>query len=176
MRYSSIFRLSMRPFLKILAIVLVCFVTGCAVTLRPVSVQHSDSIFKYKYFCIQSTGTVNASPSSGVVVGNMVISGNSKSVNPGDIIAGQLIRVGFIRVPELRDDIKDKTFIVNYGETGSRPVSMGSTTEITIQFISASTLEPICICSGEGYGETKADDIEDAIYRCIQQAFIEMAK
>ena len=162
--------------MRIIAIVLACFVTGCAVTLKPVSVQHSDSIFKYKYFYIHSTGTLNASPSSGVVVGNMVISGDSKSVNPGDLIAGQLIRVGFIRVPELMDDIKEKTIIVNYGETGSRAVPMGSTTEITIQFISASTLEPICTCIGEGYGDTKADAIETAVYRCLQQAFIEMAK
>lgn len=74
---------------------------------------------------------MNASPSSGVVVGNMVISGDSKSINPGDLIVGQLIKVGFIRVSGLRDNIRDLTFIVNYGETGSRPVVLGSTTEIT---------------------------------------------
>lgn len=166
----------MRPYLKILAIAIICFVTGCAIALRPVSVQYTESLFNYKFFFIQPTGTVNTSPSSGVVVGNMVISGDSKSVNPGDLIAGQLIKVGFIRVPELRDDIKDMTFIVNYGETGSRPVTLGSTTEITIQFISASTLEPICTCTGEGIGDTKADDVEKAVYRCLQQVFQEMAK
>ena len=166
----------MRPLLNYWAIVLTCFVSSCAITLKPVSVQHSESLFNYKYFYIQPTGTVNASPSSGVVVGNMVISGDSKSVNPGDLIAGQLIKVGFIRVPGLRDDIKDMTFIVNYGETGSRPVTLGSTTEITIQFISASTLEPICTCTGEGIGDTKADDVQEAVYRCLQQVFQEMAK
>ncbi len=166
----------MRPLLKLLAIAAMCLVTGCAIALRPVSVQHSESLFNYKYFYIQPTGTVNASPSSGVVVGNMVISGDSKSINPGDLIAGQLIKVGFIRVPELRDDIRDMTFIVNYGETGSRPVTLGSTTEITIQFISASTLAPICTCTGEGFGDTKADDVQEAVYRCLQQVFQEMAK
>ncbi len=166
----------MRPFLKLIAIALVFFLTGCAITLRPVSVQHTESLFNYEYFYIQPTGTVNESPSSGVVVGNMVISGDSKSVNPGDLIAGQLIKVGFIRVPELRDDIRDLTFIVNYGETGSRPVALGSMTEITIQFISASTMEPICTCTGEGIGDTKADDVEKAVYRCLQQVFQEMAK
>lgn len=166
----------MRSLLNLFSIVLSFFVTGCAITLKPVSVQNSESLFNYKYFYIQPTGTVNASPSSGVVIGNMVISGDSKSVNPGDLIAGQLIKVGFIRVPELRDDIKDMTFIVNYGETGSRPVTLGYTTEITIQFISASTLEPICTCTGEGIGDTKADDVEKAVYRCLQQVFLEMAK
>ena len=166
----------MRTLLKLCAITLSFFITGCAITLKPVSVQHSESLFNYKFFYIQPTGTVNASPSSGVVVGNMVISGDSKSVNPGDLIAGQLIKVGFIRVPELRDDIRDLTFIVNYGETGSRPVALGSTTEITIQFISASTMEPICTCTGEGIGDTKADDVEKAVYRCLQQVFQEMAK
>lgn len=166
----------MKSLLKHFAIVFSFFVTGCAITLKPVSVQHSESLFNYKYFYIQPTGTVNASPSSGVVVGNMVISGDSKSINPGDLIAGQLIKVGFIRVPELRDDINNMTFIVNYGETGSRPVTLGSTTEITIQFISASTLVPICTCTGEGFGETKADDVQEAVYRCLQQVFQEMAK
>lgn len=166
----------MKPYLKLLAIVVTCFVTGCAIALRPVSVQHTESLFNYKYFYIQPTGTVNASPSSGVVVGNMVISSDSKSVNPGDFIAGQLIKVGFIRVPELRDDIKDMTFIVNYAETGSRSVTLGYTTEITIQFITASTLEPICTCTGEGFGDTKADDVQEAIYRCLQQVFQETAK
>ena len=166
----------MRPYLKLLAMATTCFVTGCAIALRPVSVQHTESLFNYKYFYIQPTGTVNSSSSSGFVVGNMVFSGDSKSVNPSDIIAGQLIKVGFIRIPELRDDIKDMTFIENYGETGSRPVALGSTTEITIQFISASTLEPICTCTGEGIGDTKADDVEKAVYRCLQQVFQEMAK
>lgn len=166
----------MRPLLKLFAIALTCFVTGCAIALKPVSVQHSESLFNYKYFYIQPAGTVSTSPSSGVVIGNMVISGDSKSVNPGDLITGQLIKVGFIRVPELRDDIKDMTFIVNYGETGSRPVTLGSTTEITIQFISASSLEPICTCTGEGFGDTKADDVQEAVYRCFQQVFQEMAK
>ena len=166
----------MRPSLKLIAIALTYFVTGCAVTLKPVSVQHSESLFNYKYFYIQPTGTVNASPSSGVVVGNMVISGDSKSINPGDLFAGQLIKVGFIRIPELREDIRDLTFIVNYGETGSRPVALGSTTEITIQFISASTLEPICTCTGEGIGDTKADDVDKAVSRCLQQVFQEMEK
>ena len=151
-------------------------VTGCAVTLLPVSVRHSESLFNYKYFYIQPTGTVTSSASSGVVIGNMVFSEDSESVNPGDIIAGQLIKVGFIRVPELRDDIKDKTVIVNYGETGTRAVALGSTTEVNIQFLSAETLEPICTCTGEGFGDTKADDVKEAIYRCLQQAFIEMAK
>lgn len=166
----------MRPFLKLIAIALVFFVTGCAITLRPVSVQHTESLFNYKYFYVQPTGTLTSSPSSGVVIGNMVFSDDSKSVNPGDLIAGQLIKVGFIRVPELRDDIKDMTFIVNYGETGSRPVTLGSTTEITIQFLSAATLVPICTCTGEGIGDTKADDVEKAVYRCLQQVFQEMAK
>ena len=161
--------------MKIFTIALTCFLTGCSITLMPVSIQHSESLFNYKYFYIQPTGTVNSTPASGVVVGNMVLSGDSKSINPGDIIAGQLIKAGFVRVPELREDIRETTFIVNYGETGRRPVTMGHTTEVTIQFLSAATLNPICTCTGEGIGDTKADDVENAIYRCLQQVFQEMA-
>lgn len=167
----------MKTFLKSFIILALVFcVSGCA-TLRPVSVHMSDSIFKYKYFYITPTGTVNSSPTSGVVVGNMVFSGDSKSVNPTDLIAGQLTKAGFIRVPELTDVIRGNTFIVNYGETGKRDVGLaGTVTEITIQFVSAATLEPICSCTGEGYGDTKADDVEQAILRCFQQLFLESTK
>jgi len=167
----------MRTFLKSLAILAFVFGFSACATLRPVSVRLSDSIFNYKYFYVMPTGTVNSSPSSGVVVGNMVLSGDSKSVNPADLISGQLTKVGFIRVPELSDDIRKKAFIVSYGETGSRDVGLaGTITEITMQFVSAATLEPICTCTGEGYGDTKADDVEQAIQRCFQQLFLETAK
>lgn len=168
---------NMKPFLKSIILFIFAFCLSSCATLRPVSVQMSDSIFRYRYFYMQPTGTVNSPASSGVIIGDMLFSGHSGSVNPGDLITGQLSKVGFIRVPEISDDIREKTFLVTYGETGKRDVGLaGSITEVTIQMISAKTLEPICVCTGEGYGNTKADDVEIAIQRCFQQLFIESAK
>ena len=56
---------------------------------------------------------------------------------------------------------------MNYGESGKRNRGLGYTIEVTIQFISAKTHAPICSCTAEGQGETEADDIREAITRCL---------
>jgi hypothetical protein len=76
--------------------------------------------------------------------------GKAKSTNPGDVITGSLMKQGYIRVAEVEESMKEKTFIVSYGETGRREVDLGYTIEVTIQFTSAKTHEMICTVSGEG--------------------------
>jgi hypothetical protein len=57
--------------------------------------------------------------------------------------------------------------IVNYGESGKRNKGLGYTIEVTIQFVSAKTNAKLCSCTAEGQGETEADDIREAITRCL---------
>ena len=90
-----------------------------------------------------------------------------KSVNPSDVITGILLKEGFIRLPELKPELTDETIIVNYGESGKRNRGLGYTIEVTIQFISAKSHTQICSCTAEGQGETEADDIRQAITRCL---------
>lgn len=45
----------------------------------------------------------------------------------------------------------------------------GYTIEVTIQFISANLNTLICSCIAEGQGETEADDIRQAITRCLTE-------
>ena len=45
----------------------------------------------YKYAYIIPTGSVTSSSGSGVVIGNVVVSNGTKTVNPGEIISGYLI-------------------------------------------------------------------------------------
>ena len=104
--------------------------------------------------------------SSGATYGGQYYS-SSKSVNPTDVITGILTKEGFIRLPELKDELKDETLIVNYGESGRRNRSLGYTIEVTIQLVSAKSNELISSCSAEGQGETEADDIRQAITRCL---------
>lgn len=94
-------------------------------------------------------------------------SSTSKSVNPTDIISGILIKEGYIRLPELKNELTDKTLIINYGESGRRDRAFDYTIEVTIQFVSSKSNELISSCSAEGQGETEADNIRQAITRCL---------
>jgi len=119
---------------------------------------------EYKYIFISPT--VSLSSSVGLSVAGQYVS-TGTSVNPTDIITGVLAKSGFIRIPELKPELTDETLIVNYGESGSRNAGLGTATEVTIQFISAKSNTLISSCTAEGQGDTIADDIRQAVNRCL---------
>lgn len=156
----------------------VCFVVcsilmlGSCTPLRlPVIVKNAP-IETYKYAYISPTKELTSS-SGGTYGRQYGIYGSSttKSVNPSDVIAGELIKEGFIILPELKSELSNETLIVNYGESGRRNRGLGYTIEVTIQFISAETKQMICSCTAEGQGETEADDIRQAIRRALEGLF-----
>jgi|SRR5690606_34794311 len=153
---------------KFLGVILLSlFINGCA-PLKPAVVIKNSSIENYKYIYISPTNILTSS-AGGVYGGDYGIYGatTSKSVNPSDVITGILVKRGFIKLPELKSDLTDQTLIVNYGESGRRNRGLGYTIEVTIQFVSAKSNELISSCSAEGQGETEADDIRQAITRCL---------
>lgn len=158
--------------LKFIALsMLMLMVSSCA-SLKPVTYNGNTSLIGYKYAYI--TPTSGLSSSSGGVYGNAYgVYGStiSKSINPADVISGILIKNGFTLIPELDDDLKDRTIIINYGETGRRNVFWGYTIEITLQILSADTLEVLCTTTAEGMGSTEADDIRIAITRAMEAIF-----
>ena len=92
----------------------------------------------------------------------------SKAVNPGDVIEGILLKKGYISLDSLRPEFLDETLIVKYGESGKRKVGLGGyTLEVTIYFYSARSYEAVYSCTAEGIGQTEADDIREAITRCL---------
>lgn len=142
-------------------------INSCAPLKAPI-ITKNEKIEGYKYIFISPTGNLNSG--TGAVYGagyGIYGATTSKSVNPGDVITGILLKKGFIKLPELKPELADETLIVNYGESGKRKRRLGYTIEITIQFISAKSLQPICSCTAEGQGETEADDIRQAITRCL---------
>lgn len=159
---------------SILSIIISCLfvslLSGCASMRPPQTQTYDDSIHNYRYFYIPPIG--NYTSSSGVY-GNQygVFGGPTKSINPSSVISGILFKNGFIQVNEVIADNANETMIVNFGETGRREVNLGYSIEITIQFISASTQHPICICTAEGKGETEADDVLIAIQRALGPLF-----
>ena len=150
------------------------FMLGSCAPLRlPVIVKNAP-IETFKYAYISPTKELTSS-SGGTYGGQYGIYGSSttKSVNPSDVIAGVLIKEGFIILPELKSELSNETLIVNYGESGRRNRGLGYTIEVTIQFISAETKQMICSCTAEGQGETEADDIRQAIRRALEGVFPE---
>ena len=150
---------------------LMLLINSCA-SLKPVTYNSNTSLIGYKYAYI--TPTSGLSSSSGGVYGNaygVYRSTISKSINPADVISGILMKNGFTLIPELDDELKDRTIIINYGETGRRNVFWGYTIEITLQILSADTLEVLCTTTAEGMGSTEADDIRIAITRAMEAIF-----
>ena len=142
-------------------------IIGCRPLMKPTVIMH-ESIEGYKYIFISPSS--NLTSSSGSVYGGQYgVYGatTSKSVNPGDVISGILLKEGYIRIHELKPELQDETMIVNYGESGKRNKGLGYTIEVTIQFVSAKTNAKLCSCTAEGQGETEADDIREAITRCL---------
>ena len=157
---------------KVLFVVCSILMLGSCAPLRlPVIVKNAP-IETYKYAYISPTKELTSS-SGGTYGGQYGIYGSSttKSVNPSDVIAGVLIKEGFIILPELKSELSNETLIVNYGESGRRNRGFGYTIEVTIQFISAETKQMICSCTAEGQGETEADDIRQAIRRALEGLF-----
>ena len=158
---------------KYTLLLLLCLSLTSCYTLREPIITRNAEITNYKYFIVSETGEKTGT--SNAVYGNqygVYGGGVTKSVNPSDIITGTLIKNGFIKLTELSPEYLDETMIVNYGESGKRTVGIwGYTLEVTIQFISAKTKEPICTCTAEGIGDTEADDIRKAIDRCLSTVF-----
>lgn len=158
---------------KITLLALMPLIFASCVSLQPVRVTRNTSLDNYTYFYITPTETKTGS--TGGVYGNgygVYGSSLSKSTNPADIISGYLIKRGMVRLPEVRSDLADKTMIINYGETGRRSTGLGGyTIEITLQILSAKTNEVVCVVTGEGQGETEADDIRIAINRCLEELY-----
>ncbi len=151
--------------IKFLAIIILSIYFCSCASLKPVTSTKNGTIENYKYIYISPTNSLTSS--SGASIGGQYYS-SSKSVNPTDVITGILTKEGLIKIPELKPEFADETLIINYGESGKRKTGLGGyTIEVTIQFISSKSHSLICSCTAEGQGETEADDIRQAITRCL---------
>ncbi|WP_340154111.1 hypothetical protein [uncultured Marivirga sp.] len=152
---------------QILTLSVFCLAIISCATLQPATAIKNGDIKDYKYIYISHTKSLTSS--TGASVSGQYYS-TSKSVNPRDVITGILAKQGYILIPELKDDISSETLIINYGESGRRSTGLGGyTIEVTIQFISSSTTSLVCSCTAEGQGSTEADDIREAITRCLNK-------
>ncbi|KZS39482.1 hypothetical protein AWE51_12150 [Aquimarina aggregata] len=152
---------------QIVTLFVLCLAIISCASLKPATAIKNGEIKDYKYVYISQTKSLTSSTGASI---NGQYYSTSKSVNPRDVITGILAKQGYILIPELKDDISRKTLIINYGESGRRNTGLGGyTIEVTIQFISSTTNSLICSCTAEGQGSTEADDIREAITRCLNK-------
>lgn len=152
---------------KVFFVLCSIFMLGSCASLRKPVIVINAPIETFKYAYISPTSELTSSSGVTGVYGYS----KTKSVNPSDVIAGKLIKEGFIILPELDSELSNKTLIVNYGESGRHDRGFGYSIEVTIQFISAETKQLICTCTAEGLGETEADDIRKAISKALDGLF-----
>ena len=136
------------------------------------SVTQITSFDRYKFFYVTDTPTVTKS--SGSVYGNQYGAFGTQAIktdNLADVIAGNLMKHGFVRLPSIGQDTIEKTMIVSYGESGRHDTFMGYAIEVTLQFIDATTKDVIATATAAGMGETESDDIKKAINKCFLALF-----
>ena len=162
----------MRYFKSLLFATLGCILVVSCASLRAPIITKNEPLTGYKYFYV--TPTAELTSSAAAVYGNQYGSYGSaqtKSLNPSEVISGIMIKHGFVRLSELKQDLLGQTLVVNYGESGRRSLNFGYTIEVTIQMLSAKTNAVVCLCTAEGMGSTEADDIRIAINRALEGLF-----
>lgn len=160
----------MKKIIVLLLVTLTAF-SSCSVA-KYSSVTQKTSFDKYKYVYITDASSITSS--SGGIYGNqygVFGSQSTKTANPADVIAGHLMKKGFIRIPTINQDIIEETMIVSYGESGRHGNLLGYSTEVTLQFLDAKTMDIIATTTAAGMGSTESDDIKKAINRCFQNLF-----
>ena len=153
---------------KLTLLILFFIVNSCGTTYLPATSIKNQDFKAFKYFYITPTNSLTSSYGTTNIYGQYYSS--SKTINPSDEITGILTKEGFIRLPELKNELASETLIVNFGKSGTRDTGMGGyTIEVTIQFVSAKTNTLVCSCTAEGQGSTEADDIRIATTRCLNK-------
>ena len=148
--------------------VLVVLLQGC-VTLQPVSISQRGDVSKYHYVYIVPTGDVTSG--NGAISYGLFGYESSTTVNPGDVIAGYLVKRGFVRLPELVPELSGQTMIVSYGETNRYSDGLLYHMEIAVQFLSAGNHLLVGSFVADGAGDTEADAIREAIFRGLDSLF-----
>ena len=142
-----------RFFIGAIVLVVVGFLTGCAMPRVP-TVQMNKDLRAYSYVYIPATQPVQET-----------LEQKTESVNPRDLIAGAFAKKGFIILPSVDERFRAKTLMVGYGQDRGRSVTLR---EVTIQLGSAETGELVATVTSEGLGVTEVDRVEYAITRALK--------
>lgn len=156
-----------------LAISIVGFVFVSCAILEPIESRTFKDLSSYKYAVVAQSSTISSGVGGAYIgygTGGGAAYSVSKSVNPSDIIAGILMKKGFVIVDSVPKDKESETLIVKFGQGDKRNVLGGIggyTLSANIQMLESKSQDVVFTCNAEGQGETEADDIRVAITRCL---------
>ncbi len=93
----------------------------------------------------------------------------TREVNGSSLIEGVLLRKGLVRISNITDSNRPQTLVTRWAVSGKRDVNLGLgySQEVTITLLDGVTITPVFTCSAEGIGRTEADDVREAILRCL---------
>ena len=101
-----------------------------------------------------------------------VYGGQTKTINPSEVISGYLMKIGYTPLPNITEELVEKTLVVSYGYTGRRQLGLFAYAScIIIQMRDAKTHEMVASCEAEGCGDDETDDILQAIYSGLNAIF-----
>lgn len=162
----------MKTFKNLLLLLATTFVLASCGVPKHANISNIPDLSGYRYIYITPSSELSSSAGGAVGTPYGLFGSNvSKSVSPSDLIAGMFMKRG-VRLPEIKEDLKSRTIIINYGESGRTNRGLGSySIEVTLQLLNAQTLELICTSTAEGMGETESDDIRKATIKCVNAIF-----
>ena len=153
-----------------IAVALGALMTSCLI-LRGTTVVKNESVYNYKYVYVMPTVATQSVYGATVGTGGTTVGATtSSSVVPSDIIAGQFVKNGFIRVADVKPETASQTLSVSYSETNIRKVGGTEATEVTIQAVNAATNALVCSVTAEGKSKTQqAEEVRMAIDRAMKE-------
>ena len=105
----------MKKIIILSTIALAAILSGCA-TLIPTTITRNseDDLKNYSYFYVNPAGAKTGSAGY-VTGGNYGVYGSSstRTTEPCDIISGYLIKLGYVRVATIDENISDKTLVID---------------------------------------------------------------
>ena len=153
-----------------IVVALGALMTSCLI-LRGTTVVKNESVYNYKYVYVMPTVATQSVYGATVGTGGTTVGATtSSSVVPSDIIAGQFVKNGFIRVADVKPETASQTLSVSYSETNIRKVGGTEATEVTIQAVNAATNALVCSVTAEGKSKTQqAEEVRMAIDRAMKE-------
>ena len=153
-----------------IVVALGALMTSCLI-LRGTTVVKNESVYNYKYVYVMPTVATQSVYGATVGTGGTTVGATtSSSVVPSDIIAGQFVKNGFIRVADVKPETASQTLSVSYSETNIRKIGGTEATEVTIQAVNAATNALVCSVTAEGKSKTQqAEEVRMAIDRAMKE-------
>ena len=161
---------NVKIFAVTLTVVLCAVMTSCLI-LHATTVIKNESIYNYKYVYVMPTVATQSVYGATVgTSGTTVGATTTSSVVPSDIIAGQFVKKGFIRVADVKPATANQTLSVSYSETNLRKIGGTEATEVTIQAVNGATNALVCSVTAEGKSKTnQAEEVRMALDRAMKE-------